>query len=158
MGISLLLLGKVGCDIPSRGLKPPVIISSRSHNCLSERTKADSDSASAASCDLLGASRTMRSFNCPPCGGFAMFGSITRFAIRCCIGSRRIREKKREDGLQEHKVILLRELSVIVFCNLDLAATWSYGLGQRTFPCSRCAAPASKFTRRAYKVAVREQV
>lgn len=58
--------------IPSRGEKPPFMMSSRSHSCRSVRTMAGSFSASAASSSRRGASRATRSLRMPPWGGFAM--------------------------------------------------------------------------------------
>jgi len=51
---------------PSKGEKPPFIISSRSQSCLSESNRAGSFSASASSSFLRGASRETRSFRIPP--------------------------------------------------------------------------------------------
>lgn len=59
-------------SVPSSGEKPPLIINSKSHNCLSVSTIAGSFSASATSSACFGASRASRSFRTPPWGGFAI--------------------------------------------------------------------------------------
>lgn len=82
---------KAHWDLPSRGLKPPFMISSRSQSWRSVRVIAGSFSASATSWSWRGASRARRSLRTPPWGGLAIAAVVERrlfqrWTLKCSTG------------------------------------------------------------------------